>query len=125
MRISTEEKGDRIYFSISPENRSRVRKYYYSLENIIKALKEKKDLTQYDFLSDLSDKDFYHGMKKAIYVFQKKAVDILENNVKIDSVKIEADAVQVEEQKKEASLPNTVNKTTKRKKATKSKTTEE
>ena len=59
-------------------------------------------------------------------MFKKKHVDFSKECVKIDQM-IEAEVPQVEVQKNEASLPNGLKKITKtkRKRATKKKTTEE
>ena len=59
-------------------------------------------------------------------LYKEKPIDILKDNVKINTIKIEAES-PTKEQKNEASLPNGLKKITKtkRKRATKKKTTEE
>tara|TARA_R100001510_G_C7653088_1_gene211121 strand:- start:2107 stop:2505 length:399 start_codon:yes stop_codon:yes gene_type:complete len=126
MRIYVEKKANRIKFKVLPGNRSRVKRFYFQVHQVIEQLKKKEDLSEYDFLSSESSGDFSYGMENAIYVFQKKPVDIKKDYVKIDQT-IEAEPPQVEEQKNEASLPYGLKKQakTKKKKATKKKITEE
>ena len=126
MRITIEKKHNKMYFKVTPGNRSRVKRFYFTVDEMVKKLKESHDLTQYNFLSSESTGDFSYGMKKATYVFEEKHIDNKKNYVKIDQA-IEAEPPQVEEQKKDASLPYGLKKQvkTKRRKATKKKTTEE
>lgn len=79
-----------------------------------------------------SPKKHLHNLNRlhGEWVFENcsiKVVDNLNNNVKINTTKIEAESPQGGEQKSEASLPNGLKKITKtrKKRATKKKTTEE
>tara|TARA_Y100000114_G_C11750320_1_gene323933 strand:+ start:1597 stop:2007 length:411 start_codon:yes stop_codon:yes gene_type:complete len=133
--ISREEKDDRVVFTFSVVNRSRTKRVYYPVEKIIEAIKNKNNLDNYVFLENESSGVVTNSNPKGKYVFKKKVVDILNDNVKINKTKIEADAPVKKEQKKEASspsktLPYGLKKTEpktrpKKKRATRKKKTEE
>ena len=133
--ISRKEKDDRIIFTFSVVNRSRSRKIYYNVDDILKMIKSEHDLENYNFLQNESSGVVDSTNTEGTYIFKKKTIDILNNNVKINQIKIEADAPVSKEQKKEASLTSetlpyglksTAKKTTTRKKrTTRKKKTEE
>jgi len=125
MRISIDKKGGKIYFNVTPSQRSRVKRFYYTISQVIENLKEKYDLSEYNFISEESGGDFFYGIDKATYVFGKKIVDNKKNYVKIDQT-METESLKNKEQKKEVSLPYGLKKQTKTRKtkATKKKTEE-
>ena len=124
MKIQVIKIDNKIIFNLSTAGRTRLKKYHILHKDILKMLNEKEDLTNYRLLSRESDGDILPSMSTATYVFEKKEVDILKNNVSIKKINDEAKSPE-KEQKKEASLPYGLKKTTKRKRATKNKTTEE
>lgn len=117
------------YFKATIYSRSRTRKHYMHQKDVIREIVKKYDLKKYELIPENSSGALNKDQPSGIYVLkvEDKPVDILKNNVKIDTTKIEAEVPQVEEQKNEASLPNGLKKITKtkRKRATKKKTTEE
>lgn len=123
MKIQITKKNNKIFFNVSTYGRTRVKKYHILLKDIIEMLNSKEDLTDYSMIESQSDGDLLPSMTEARYVFEKKSIDIKKKHVKIDQT-MEADA-PIEEQKKEASLPYGLKKTsevkTKRKRATKKK----
>jgi hypothetical protein len=98
-------------------------------KDVIREIVKKYDLKKYELIPENSSGALNKDQPSGIYVLkvEDKPVDILKNNVKIDTTKIEAEAPQVEEQKNKASLPNGLKNITKtkRKRATKNKKTEE
>ena len=126
MKIQVTKKNDKIFFNVSTFGRTRVKRYHILLKDIIEMLNSKEDLTDYSIIESQSDGDLLPSMTEAKYVFEKKYIDIKKKYVKIDQT-MESES-PVEEQKKEASLPYGLKKTsevkTKRKKATKKKTEE-
>ena len=90
--ISRKEKDDRIIFTFSVVNRSRSRKIYYNVDDILKMIKSEHDLENYNFLQNESSGVVDSTNTEGTYIFKKKTIDILNNNVKINQIKIEADA---------------------------------
>ena len=103
--ISKEEQDDRVIFTFSVVNRSRTKRIHYPVEKIVEAIKSKNNLDNYIFLENESSGVVTNSKPEGQYVFKKKAVDILNNNVKINETKIEAYVPVKKEQKKEASPP--------------------
>ena len=102
--ISRKEKDDRVIFTFSVVNRSRSRKIYYNVDDILKMIKSEHDLENYNFLQNESSGVVDNTNTEGTYIFKKKTIDILNSNVKINQTKVEADAPVSKEQKKEASL---------------------
>ena len=133
--ISKQEENDRVIFTFSVVNRSRTKRIHYPVEKIIETIKSKNNLDNYIFLENESSGIVTNSNPEGQYVFQKKTVDILNDNVKINQTKIEVVAPVKKEQKKEASsptksLPYGLKKTEpkprpKKKRATRKKKTEE
>lgn len=126
MKIQVIKENNRLIFNVSTIGRTRVKKYHILLKDVIKLLDSKEDLTDYRILENKSDGDILPSMTTATYVFEKKPVDIKKTYVKIEQT-MEAES-PIKGQKKEASLPYGLKKTstvkTKRKKATNKKTEE-
>ena len=127
--------GDEHYFKVTAACSSKSKVHYSHQKNVVDIVVNEYDLKGFDFIPDKSDGSLSKYENKGIYVFKKKAVDILKNNVKINETKIEADVLVKKEQKEEASslsksLPYGLKKTEtkpkpKRKRATRKKKTEE
>ena len=128
MRIKQLIDRNKKIFSVTANSRSRSKKVYALKSDIINALKNDYDLQNYIFVSELSDGDLTKWENTGRYVFEidkEISVDNEKNYVKIDQI-VEAASPQVEEQKKEASLPYGLKKQTKaKKKRATRKTTEE
>ena len=121
--ISKKQVGDKLIFTFSVVNRSRSKKVCYSVEKILEMIKRKYDTKDYVFLKSKSSGQVDNSNMCGDYIFEKKHVDNLKNNVIINKTKIEADVQK--EQKKEASPPKVAKKTTRRKRAPRKKKTEE
>tara|TARA_R100001129_G_scaffold171479_3_gene141639 strand:+ start:2262 stop:2672 length:411 start_codon:yes stop_codon:yes gene_type:complete len=133
--ISKKQDGSNIIFTFSVVNRSRNKKFYYTVKNIIEFIKKDNggDLKDYVFLENQSSGVIDNSNPEGRYVFKKKSVDISKDYVKIEPIKNKAETPENKSKvlEQEASLPYGLKKTTKtttktrRKRATKKKTTEE
>ena len=136
------KEDNRRFFQIEIYSNSRTKKIDVKLDKIIKKIQSKFTLENYIFLPQESSGNLSKSIRKGIYVFEKKHVDIVNKHVKINhvEVKIETKQIQTEtsDEPKEA-LPyglkkspikkatpkaNTTN-TTRRKRTSRRKTTEE
>ena len=130
MNIKLTHLNDKAIFNIqvNPNTRRRKsQKLVLANRNVENYLRKNYDLDEYKYLKNESDThDLTIVNTVGRFVFKKTNIDILKDNVKINQV-IEAESPQVEEQEKQASLPNGLKKITKtkRKKATKNKKIEE
>lgn len=138
MKINVIKSAGKVIFNVSSRGRTSTKKYHILLQDMIKILNNKFDLTNYSLQVDESDADFLPKMRKAKYVFKKKPLDIPVSYVKINIPIVEAEfppLVDEEKPKEEKvslpsnDLPNGFKKTTpktkaKRKRATKKKTEE-
>tara|TARA_R100000657_G_C4622772_1_gene72616 strand:- start:229 stop:621 length:393 start_codon:yes stop_codon:yes gene_type:complete len=130
MNIKLTHLNDKAIFNIqvNPNTRRRKsQKLVLANRNVENYLRKNYDLDEYKYLKNESDThDLTIVNTVGRFVFKKTNIDILKDNVKINQV-IEAKSPQVEEQEKQASLPNGLKKITKtkRKRATKNKKTEE
>tara|TARA_Y100000592_G_scaffold76333_1_gene119493 strand:- start:282 stop:674 length:393 start_codon:yes stop_codon:yes gene_type:complete len=130
MNIKLTHLNDKAIFNIqvNPNTRRRKsQKLVLANRNVENYLRKNYDLDEYKYLKNESDThDLTIVNTVGRFVFKKTNIDILKDNVKINQV-IEAESPQVEEQEKQASLPNGLKKITKtkRKRATKNKKTEE
>jgi len=128
------EDNEKVYFFVSAEigtQRSRSVSFktsgiVFSSDDIINVIKHTNDLENLEFLPNESISNLKLNNHKGVCVFRKKNVDSLINNVIISDEKIEVESPN-RRQKKDTSLPNGLKKITKtkRKRATKKKTTEE
>tara|TARA_R100001086_G_scaffold183903_1_gene102659 strand:- start:1066 stop:1464 length:399 start_codon:yes stop_codon:yes gene_type:complete len=123
----TKQENDEHHFTVFVTSSSKVKKHYAHQKSIVKEIVNKFGLENYNFISSKSAGDLTKYNNVGVYVFkiEKKPVDILNNSVKIDEITVEAESLK-KEQKNEASLPYGLKKQTKtkRKRATKNKTTE-
>ena len=133
MKINVIKSADKVTFNVSSRGRTSTKKYHILLQDMIKILNNKFDLTDYSLQIDESDADFLPKMRKAKYVFKKKTLDIPVNYVKIDIPIVEAEfppLVDEEKPKEEKAslsseeLPIGLKKV-KKKRTTKKKKTEE
>ena len=102
--ISKKQVGDKLIITFSVVNRSRSKKVCYSVKKILEIIKNKHDVEDYVFLKNESSGQVDNSNMCGNYVFEKKHVDNLKNNVIINKTKIEADVQK--EQKKEKSNNN-------------------
>jgi hypothetical protein len=91
MKINVIKSADKVTFNVSSRGRTSTKKYHILLQDMIKILNSKFDLTDYSLQIDESDADFLPKMRKAKYVFKKKTLDIPVNYVKIDIPIVEAE----------------------------------
>jgi hypothetical protein len=91
MKINVIKSADKVTFNVSSRGRTSTKKYHILLQDMIKILNSKFDLTDYSLQIDESDADFLPKMRKAKYVFKKKNLDISVNYVKIDIPIVEAE----------------------------------
>jgi len=91
MKINVIKSADKVTFNVSSRGRTSTKKYHILLQDMIKILNSKFDLTDYSLQIDESDADFLPKMRKAKYVFKKKTLDISVNYVKIDIPIVEAE----------------------------------
>jgi len=113
--------GNKQYFKAEVFTRSSSRKYSLSKDEVIQEIIVKYGIQNYKLLENDSGGNLTNNKNNGIYVLEvnNNSIDILKNNVTINTTKIEAELSQSEIQQEDASLPHGLKKTTKRKKATK------
>lgn len=106
---------DEHYFKVSALCSSKTKKHYAYQKNVVKQIVEKYNIEEYDFISSKSSGDLNRFSDNGVYVFriEEKPIDIQKESVRIVPQKVEAAPVtvkkvivEVEEPKKEASLPS-------------------